>query len=48
MKGKSTEHALSATVNEIEKGFHKKEFVVVTLLNRAHLTTSNPLPSLKP
>jgi hypothetical protein len=33
MKGKSTEHALSATVNEIEKGFHKKEFVVVTLLN---------------
>jgi hypothetical protein len=24
MKGKSTEHALSATVNEIKKGFHKK------------------------
>jgi hypothetical protein len=33
MKGISTEHALSATVNEIEKGFHKKEFVVVTLLD---------------
>jgi hypothetical protein len=33
MKGKSTEHALSATVNKIEKGFHKKEFVVVTLLD---------------
>jgi hypothetical protein len=29
MKGKSTE----ATVNKIEKGFHKKEFVVVTLLD---------------
>jgi hypothetical protein len=33
MKGKSTEHALSATVNEIEKGFHKQEFVVVSLLD---------------
>jgi hypothetical protein len=33
MKGKSREHALSDTVNKIEKGFHKKEFVVVTLLD---------------
>jgi hypothetical protein len=30
---RSTEHALSATVNEIEKGLHEKEFVVVTLLD---------------
>jgi hypothetical protein len=32
-KGKSTEHAFPATVKVIEKDFHKKEFVVVTLLN---------------
>jgi hypothetical protein len=31
--GRSTEHALSATVNEIEKGLQEKEFVVVTLLD---------------
>jgi hypothetical protein len=33
IKGKSTEPALSATVNKIEKGFHKNEFIVVTLLD---------------
>jgi hypothetical protein len=33
VKGRSTEHALSATVNEIEKGLHAKEFVVFTLLD---------------
>jgi hypothetical protein len=33
VKGRSTEHALSATVNEIKKGLHEKEFVVVTLLD---------------
>jgi hypothetical protein len=33
VKGRSTEHALLATVNEIEKGLHEKEFVVVTLLD---------------
>jgi hypothetical protein len=33
VKGRSTEHALSATVNEIEKGLHKKEFVITTLLD---------------
>jgi hypothetical protein len=43
MKGKSTEHALSATVNEIEKGFHKKECVVVTLLD-----IKGPFDNIKP
>ena len=33
VKGRSTEHALSATVNEIEKGLHGKEFVVDTLFD---------------
>jgi retron-type reverse transcriptase len=33
VKGRSTEHALSATVKEIEKGLHEKEFVVATLLD---------------
>jgi hypothetical protein len=33
VKGRSTEHALSATVNEIEKGLHEKEFFVATLLD---------------
>jgi hypothetical protein len=33
VKGRSTEHALSATVNEIEKGLHNKEFVITTLLD---------------
>jgi hypothetical protein len=33
VKGRSTEHALSATVNKIEKGLHEKEFVVATLLD---------------
>ena len=33
VKGRSTEHALLATVNEIEKGLHKKEFVIATLLD---------------
>jgi hypothetical protein len=33
VKGRSTEHALSATVNEVEKGLHKKEFVITTLLD---------------
>jgi hypothetical protein len=35
VKGRSTERmsTLSATVNEIEKGRHEKEFVVVTLLD---------------
>jgi hypothetical protein len=33
VKGRSTEHALSATVNEIEKGLHGKEFVFATLLD---------------
>jgi hypothetical protein len=33
VKGRSTEHALSATVNEVEKGLQEKEFVVVTLLD---------------
>jgi hypothetical protein len=33
VKGRSTEHALSAKVNEIEKGLHEKEFVVATLLD---------------
>jgi hypothetical protein len=31
VKGRSTEHALSATVNKIEKGLHRKEFVITTL-----------------
>jgi hypothetical protein len=33
INGRSTEHALSATVNEIEKSLHQKEFVVATLLD---------------
>jgi hypothetical protein len=33
MKGRSTEHALSATVNKIEKDHHNKEFVITTLLD---------------
>jgi hypothetical protein len=33
VKGRSTEHALSATVNKIEKGLHNKEFVITTLLD---------------
>jgi hypothetical protein len=33
VKGRSTEHALSATVNKIEKGLHNKEFVITPLLN---------------
>jgi hypothetical protein len=33
VKGRSTEHALSATVNEVKKGLHRKEFVITTLLD---------------
>jgi hypothetical protein len=33
VKGRSNEHALSATVNKVEKGLHKKEFVITTLLD---------------
>jgi hypothetical protein len=33
VKGRSTEHALSATINEIEKGLHNKELVITTLLD---------------
>jgi hypothetical protein len=33
VKGRSTEHALSATINRIEKGLHNKEFVISTLLD---------------
>jgi hypothetical protein len=33
VKGRSTEHALSATVNKIENVFHEKEFVITTLLD---------------
>jgi hypothetical protein len=33
VEGRSTEHDLSATVNEIEKGLPNKEFVITILLN---------------
>jgi hypothetical protein len=33
VKGRSTEHALSAMVNKIEKGLQEKEFVITTLLD---------------
>jgi hypothetical protein len=33
VEGRSTEHALPATVNKIEKGLPAKEFVVATLLD---------------
>jgi hypothetical protein len=33
VKGSSTEHALSATVNKIEKSLHNKEFIITILLD---------------
>jgi hypothetical protein len=33
VKGRYTEHALSATMNKIEKGLHDKEFVFTILLD---------------